>query len=255
MVETWVEVLLDRLPRSEIAGIYFKGSAQKDWDSPLDYVPELSDVDLHLLFRDSSHVERRLTVESALEIQALVEDSYAKKVRAPIHVPRPQLMILNHLMEEPDYCSTPIKAVTMLYGDEYPEAGYEDEQRLREIARKRLPSYTGVIETLPLTLIDKPGIYVVSALRSLNWRVSPIGPIVLLLLGMPWREVWLPNRTQIISLLEEHGEDELAAQYTAFYLSGWDYFLSGYTDSAAARDAVTAGIEALRKSAVVAERM
>ena len=47
-IDSWVEVLLDRLPDGAVRGIYFKGSAQKAWDSPVDYVPELSDVDLHL---------------------------------------------------------------------------------------------------------------------------------------------------------------------------------------------------------------
>ncbi len=252
MVDTWVEVLLDRIPRSEIAGIYLKGSAQKNWDSPVDYVPELSDVDIHLLFRDSSCVGKWLTVENALEIQALVEDAYRKKISSPLHVPRPQLTLLNHLKEDPEYRPSPIQAVTTLYGDRYPEYEDEDEQRLRETARARMPSYTDVLATLPGTLIDKPGAYIISLLRSLNWRVSPIGPIVLLLRGMPWSQVWLLNRTQIIKLLEEHGEAALAADYSTYYLSAWDYFLSGYTDSAAARRAVTAAVQVLKRSREVA---
>lgn len=255
MVESFVEVLLDRIPASEIAGIYFKGSAQKDWDSPVDYVPELSDVDIHLLFRDSSDIGRRLTIEGALGIQSQVEDVYRKKAPSPIHIPRPQITMLNHLLQEPDYCSTPVEAVTTLYGDDYPETGHTDEQRLREIARQRLPSYASPLETLPLSLVDKPGDYIVSALRGLNWRVSPIGPIVLFLLGMPWREVWVLNRTRMIAVLEEQGEAKLAADYSAFYLSGWDYFLSGYTDSAAARRAVMAAVETLRTAAAAAERI
>ncbi len=115
-----------------------------------------------------------------------------------------------------------------------------------------MPSYTDVLATLPGTLIDKPGAYIISLLRSLNWRVSPIGPIVLLLRGMPWSQVWLLNRTQMIKLLEEHGEAALAADYSTYYLSAWDYFLSGYTDSAAARRAVTAAVQVLKRSREVA---
>ncbi len=252
MVDTWVEVLLDRIPRSEIAGIYLKGSAQKDWDSPVDYVPELSDVDIHLLFRDSSCVGKWLTVENALEIQALVEDAYRKKISSPLHVPRPQLTLLNHLKEDPEYRPSPIQAVTTLYGDRYPEYEDEDEQRLKEIARARLASYTDVLATLPGTLIDKPGVYILSALRGLNWRVSPLGPTVLLLGGMPWSQVWLLNRTQIIGLFREQGETELAGDYSAYYLSGWDYFLSGYADSAAARRSVAAAVRVLKRSREIA---
>ena len=52
MVASIVEALLRQIPSSEVAGIYFKGSAQKRWDSPVDYVPEVSDVDIHVLLRD-----------------------------------------------------------------------------------------------------------------------------------------------------------------------------------------------------------
>ena len=47
MADSFVEVLLDDIPSQEIRGIYLKGSAQKEWDSPVDYVPEISDVDIH----------------------------------------------------------------------------------------------------------------------------------------------------------------------------------------------------------------
>ena len=187
MVETWVEALLDRSPRSEVAGIYLKGSAQKNWDSPVDYVPELSDVDIHVLFSGSGVFKQIAgSIEDAPAIQSQVEAGYAKKIGSPIHVPRPQVIELNRLMEDPDYCSTPIEAVTTLYGNEYPETGYEDERRLRETARKPLASYAEVTEDLPFSAVDKPGSYMIALHRRMSWRVSPIGPILLLLRGMPW---------------------------------------------------------------------
>jgi len=54
MAEAFTEVLLEEIPDPDIVGIYCKGSVLKDWDSPLDYVPELSDVDIHILFHDDS---------------------------------------------------------------------------------------------------------------------------------------------------------------------------------------------------------
>ena len=50
MAESIVEALLDEIPPEEIRGIYLMGSGQKEWDSPIDYVPEISDVDIHIQF-------------------------------------------------------------------------------------------------------------------------------------------------------------------------------------------------------------
>ena len=94
MVEAFTEVLLEEVPRSEIEGIYCKGSVLKDWDSPLDYVPELSDVDIHLLLCDDGAEERYLgSVEQALRIQSRVEERYFSRAPQRLHVPRTQLLI------------------------------------------------------------------------------------------------------------------------------------------------------------------
>ena len=48
--------LLARIPEIEIRGVYLKGSSVKAWESPLDYVPEISDVDIHVWFRNDADV-------------------------------------------------------------------------------------------------------------------------------------------------------------------------------------------------------
>ncbi len=104
MLAAFVEALFEAIPEAEIDGIYAKGSAFREWDSPLDYVPELSDVDIHVLFKDAAAVKRHLgTLQQALSIQASVEALYFARVPVPVHVPRPQLMIANHLLTEKDY--------------------------------------------------------------------------------------------------------------------------------------------------------
>lgn len=47
MVTALADALVDRFG-DRISHIWVKGSAQKRWDGPVDYVPELSDVDIHL---------------------------------------------------------------------------------------------------------------------------------------------------------------------------------------------------------------
>ncbi len=42
--------------------------------------------------------------------------------------------------------------------------------------------------------------------------------------------------------------------YSQFYLSAWDYFLSDYTDTNAGRGAIVAGIHALTKAIEIARK-
>ena len=80
--------LLALIPEDEIRGIYLTGSTVKAWDSPLDYVPEVSDVDIHVSFRnDSAWREDLDTVLGALEVQAAIEAASRSVARRPFTVP------------------------------------------------------------------------------------------------------------------------------------------------------------------------
>ena len=57
------------------------------------------------------------------------------------------------------------------------------------------------------------------------------------------------NRTRAILALRDLGLTSLAGGYTAFYLSSWDYFLSGFTDSDAGRSAILAAARVLTEGA------
>ncbi len=63
MAEAFAEALLAHVPSEHVAGIYWKGSAQKEWTTPIDYVPELSDVDIHVLEETPSKFYLVLPVE------------------------------------------------------------------------------------------------------------------------------------------------------------------------------------------------
>jgi hypothetical protein len=233
MVAAYVDALRGSVPDAEIAGIYFKGSAQKEWNSPLDYVPELSDVDVHVLLADDEAAEEYLgTPEQALELQAAAEAAYFAKVPEPTHVPRPQLIVLNSVIEEPDFVPTPAEAITVLHGGDYPAGAPLSHEKLKDIDARRLAG---------------------EALRGMVWRVSPAAPRVLYLLGVPFAEAWTANRTRLVALLEEAGERGLAARYSQFYLSGWDYFLSAYGDHGAGRRALLAGIDVLRRGVEIGD--
>ena len=59
------------------------------------------------------------------------------------------------------------------------------------------------------------------------------------------------NRTRATLALRDLGLASLADGYTAFYLSSWNYFLSGFTDSDAGRAAIRAAARVLTESAEV----
>ena len=68
LAESFVEALLDSIPRSELRVIYLKGSAKKRCDSPPDNVPEISDVDIW--FREDDGWRSHLaTLSQAMEVQ------------------------------------------------------------------------------------------------------------------------------------------------------------------------------------------
>jgi hypothetical protein len=253
MVAAVVEVLLDPALSLGVTGVYLKGSAQKRWDSAIDYVPEVSDVDVHVLFGDEASIERGLgTVEQAMAVQSRVEDGYRAKVRDPIHMPRPQMVILNRLLRDTDYSPSPRHAVTTIHGEDYPESAF-DEERERELARRSLFSHAEVLQALPLRVIDKPGRYLLAVIRDLTWRVSPTGPRVLSLLGVPSAQAWSLNRTGVADAVKRLGQERFAKAYIDFYLAAWACFLSRYEDSEAARKAVAGGCEVLRTGAAIAE--
>ena len=248
MVAAFVDALFRKVPEAEVAGVYFKGSAQKEWDSALDYVPELSDVDVHLLFDDDEAAEKYLgSVEQALELQAAAEATYFAKVPRPVHVPRPQLLVLNNVVDAEEFVQTPPEAITVVYGRDYPEGAPLEPEKVNALDAKRLSGEAEYVARFPTRVIDKPAKYLWEALRGMVWRVSPAGPRVLSLLGVPFAEAWTANRTKVVALLRDLGEDVLAARYSQFYLSGWDYFLSAYGDHEAGRRAVLAGVDVIRR--------
>jgi len=254
MSESFVEVLLDEIPPQEIRGLYFKGSAQKQWESLLDYVPEVSDVDIHIYFSEDAAVQRHLgTIAKAMRIQARVEKTYFSKTRKPLHTPRPQLVVLNDLRHQPDYIPTPTSAITVLHGEDYPQGDYGGPDRIRQVDCRRLIEDGAYLARFPFHLVDRPGRYLWESIRTFVWRVSPIGPRVLHILGVKTEDAWSLNRTRIVSRLEELGELQLAEEYAGFYLAAWDYFLSGYSDTDAGRLSIGCGVRALIKAVEIAE--
>ena len=256
LAECFRDELLALIPEGEIRAIYLKGSVVKPWESPLDYVPEVSDVDMHIWFRDDAAWPMYLgTVSQALEVQAGVEARFAERVSRPLHEPRPQLIVMNKMMAEHEgFLHSPRSTVKVLYGEEYPEADYSDSAGIRRHDANQLVGEAAWVDRMPLHLVDKPGRYLREALRQLVWRVSPAGPRALHVSGLDTQRAWSMNRTGATLALRDLGLASLADGYTTFYLSSWDYFLSGFTDSDAGRSAIQAAEKVLTESAEIGRR-
>lgn len=252
MIAAYVDTLLDATPQGKIVGIYLKGSARKTWDTPLDYVPEVSDVDIHIMLETEAAASYLMPIDRAVEIAAAAMRRYREAITDPLHVPRPQLLIANFLYSQPDYVPSPGGTVETVYGKplEEPAPGAKDT---REIVRRQLTEQEEYLGELGELAIDKPGKYLAVALRTMSWRVSPTAPRVLELLGLPFDVAWSSNRTALVRHLHAVGEVLLAIDYAAFYLHAWEYFLSGLQAERAGSEAVLAGARVLTRGVAIAE--
>jgi len=253
MADAWVEVLTTRLGAA-VTAIYFKGSARKPWDSPIDYVPALSDVDLHVRLASDADVEALDDIEVALDLAEAVRHTYRARVPAPLHTPKPQLNLLNALERDPTYAPSPAATVATLHGTPYEAHALDEARRLayREQDRAALLRHVEFARELPLRVIDRPGDLLRRIVDELTWRISPIAPRVLSMLGVPFEEAWALNRTHLVAALEERGHTDLARAYAGFYRAGWDLFLEG-TEGRAGIEAVRSAVETITLGARLAE--
>ena len=248
--------MLALIPEDEIRGIYLTGSTVKPWDSPLDYVPEVSDVDIHVSFRDGISWRKHLdTVPRALAVQAAIEACFEERIARPLHHPRLQLLVMNQLMaERRGFVHSPPSTVVVLHGEPYPQADYSSLDTIRRHNAADLVERAEFVQLVPLLAVDRLWTHARDVLGQLVWRVSPAGPLVLHISGLDTGHVWTLNRTQVTTALQDLALYDLANAYTAFYLSAWDYFLSGFTDTTACRAAIAAGTHVLTEGAETARQ-
>ena len=253
LADCFLEQLLESIPEGEIRGFYYKGSSNKTWESPLDYVPEVSDVDMHLWFHDDDAWHKYVeTVPQAMAILEGVEARFRARLPEPLHQPRPQLIVWNKLKAERDgIVHSPRSTVTTLYGEEYPKADYSQADAIRRYDAGSLVHDSEWAMISGLNVIDKPGRYLWQALRPVMFRVSPTGPRVLHLLGLDTEEAWSMNRTRTTAVMRDRDLDSLADDYVDYYMSSWDYFLSGLKDTDAGRAAVAAAVRVLDRGGAI----
>jgi hypothetical protein len=255
MLEAYIQAVLEHIPRDAVRDVFFKGSALKPWDSLVDYVPGISDVDIHVWTQDDAPLEGFLpSLEDALNLQARAEDRFFQAVPDPVHVPRVQLISLNSLLTDKRFVGSPRQTVRSRFGLDYPVGSITDPTEIRALDGLKLLEglQTSVFD--PMRAVDKPSTSLRFLLRDLSWRVGPLASRVLSVLGMEYVTAWGHNRTFLLRELRALGEFELPSSITAFYVSCWAYFLSSDRDGNAGRTAILAARDALRRGAQIAQK-
>ena len=99
----WRELLFE-VYGSDLRRLYAKGSAVKPWDGPIDYVPTLSDLDLHLetVLADGLAATPQEAFDVAMRLSAKHEARLRRVRPDAFHLPRAQLSFLNDLDADPD---------------------------------------------------------------------------------------------------------------------------------------------------------
>ncbi len=157
-----------------ISCLWLKGSAAKSWDTPIDYVPELSDVDIH--YRVANRGASELAdLDSAVRLHADIARRFTAARPHALHTQRPQFVSLAEVEQLVDYVPSPAGTVRTLYGDT-PAQAEINRQSVRNVDAQNLISAGDpqVLEKAVIDLIEQPRRYLYYALRKLNWRLSPV---------------------------------------------------------------------------------
>jgi hypothetical protein len=249
MKAAYLETILEVIPRVALRDVFFKGSAFKVWDDLVDYVPEVSDVDIHVWFEADDGFDKTFpTLEAALEFSAKAGARFFAACPKPLHVPRVQLIALNELLRYEAFVSNPAGNPHSHFGLEYPSGQNLDPDVIRATdSRNLLEEAEQVLNVIkPERMVDKHSKDFRSILCDLGERVGPLASRAMSLLGASSEEAWGGhNRSNLLLKLEAQGQHDLVSSIRGFYWNAWTYFLSQNRDGDAARNAIRHAVNAL----------
>lgn len=249
MKAAYLETILEVIPRVALRDVFFKGSAFKPWDDLVDYVPELSDVDIHVWFEDDDGFEKTFpTLEAALEFSAKAEARFFAICPKPLHVPRVQLIALNRLLTYESFVSNPAGNPYSHFGLEYPSGQNLDPDVIRATDLQNLIEQAEQLSSVIRfeRMVDKHSKDFRAILCDLGERIGPLASRALSLLGSSFEDAWGGhNRSSLLLKLEAQGQHDLVSSIRGFYESAWTYFLSQDRDGDTARNAIQHAAKAL----------
>ncbi|MBN1683313.1 hypothetical protein JW865_07155 [Candidatus Bathyarchaeota archaeon] len=254
-INVW-KIIFEKYFLDKIEYVYVKGSATKKWETPIDYVPTLSDVDIHYkLKKDKTLFTSNNKFNEAIKINEKYEEFYINSNPNYLHIPRPQLLELNSQLLNPDFVITPkiLKEDCIVGEADFSENKTAEEIRIIDL--KYLLNLKELLNNLPNSIMDRSGIDYINIIRRLSYEVSPTPVRLLSQLETDPYEVWNLNRTRILERLRKHGHEDLAKSYKGYYLTGWQVFQSDFKDTSLMRSLLINGYEVLSKSLIFAEKI
>ena len=244
-IEVWKNLIKNQFS-DIVAYSYVKGSAIKRWDSDIDYVPIISDVDIHIgtIKNKPLFPKNREGFIYSLKTTELYE-KYFRELRPDyFHIPRLQIVLLNEqqrfiLPEKTDHIKLLSGEILFREEESEIECRKRDLESLREIGV--------LLDRLPVRVIDRIGLEYYRVLRELCWVVSPT-PVRVLSQFSDSKFVWSLNRTNVVYGLQDLGLSDLAMIYRSYYLKGWEAFQSSFRDNKVMRELLLLAYDVLMLS-------
>lgn len=244
-LDVWSDILQHRID-IKVQYAYAKGSSVKPWDSPVDYVPVISDLDIHIRTEDGNLFPEDESFKQAMRMSEEFESQFLGNRPKYLHIPRNQIILMGKLEQLDNYTPPRKQDVRTLFGA-YQEPPLPPAARIRAIDRTNLLNEEAYLQEMPMMVLDKTGLDYWNVIRKMNWRVSPAPIRLLNQTSDNPIETWAWNRSRIIDELEAQNHHELANLYTRFYMSSWTLFLSKFSDLQAFREVVRSGYYLLQR--------
>jgi len=244
-IEVWRQLIHERL-RDRVEYALLKGSGIKEWESPVDYVPVISDIDIHVGTKEGMPLfpKNRDGFLYSLETTRLYEKMFNEKRPDHLHIPRPQIMVVEENRGE--WLPESLGEIRPLYG-EVPLKPEESLESLRARDMDELSGLAPLLARLPEYVIERIDLEYYRVLRMLCYVVSPTPVRVLSQLTDPKR-VWTLNRTNVLQMLQHNGLNDIAQPYREYYLTGWKAFTEGFRDNDTMRQLLTHAYDVLYAS-------
>lgn len=168
----------------DATSIIWKGSAYKAWDGPYDFLPGLSDLDMH--------VYRSGGLDDPWQARRVIFDAVGEP---PGNTPL-QLLVLDI-----DATASPLwqSSYLVLFGGA-PPGGFTTETELRTQDLEELLEAAGRARQIRDGVIDRSGAELWHYLRRVRWMFPPVLVRAATVLGHSPFEVWPMNRTALLEL-------------------------------------------------------
>ena len=244
-IEVWRQLIHERLS-DRIDYAILKGSGIKEWESPVDYVPVISDIDIHVGTKEGMPLfpKNRDGFLYSLETTRLYEEMFKEKRPDHLHIPRPQIMVVEENRGE--WLPESLGEVKPLYG-EVPLKPEESLESLRARDLDELAGLTPLLDRLPEYVIERIDLEYYRVLRMLCYVVSPT-PVRVLSQSTDPKHAWKLNRTNLLRMLEHNGLNDIAEPYREYYHTGWKAFTEGFRGNDTMRRLITHAYDVLYAS-------